>query len=100
MDGWRALAIKVFLRAMQDAAGMSLYMRGDARTKYIKGAYMTREDIMADGEAWLRDSKDCDFVLGALGYPWARYAGGDWADFALDPAFDWCLVNHRASVLV
>ena len=100
MDGWRALAIRILGRAMQDVGGKSLYMQAMVRTKWVKGTRMTREEIAADAEAWLRDSDQCDLILGSLGHPWTVYEGEDYAALAKDQDFNWTVFAHRLSSLV
>ena len=100
MDGWRALAIRILGRAMQDCGGKSLYMQQMVRPRTVRGCRMTREEVMADGEAWLRESEQCDLVLDALGYPWVAHDGDEYADIARDPDFDWLKFVYALSGLM
>ena len=99
MDGWRALAIIILGRAMRDCGGKGLYMQSARRTAWVKGCRMTREAIMAEAEAWLRESDQCDLILGSLGYPWTAYEGEEYAAIAKDPDFNWTLFAYALSGL-
>ena len=99
MDGWRALAIIILGRAMRDCGGKGLYMQSARRTAWVKGCRMTREAIMAEAEAWQRESDQCDLILGSLGYPWGAHDGDEYADIARDPDFDWAKFVYALSGL-
>ena len=99
MDGYRALAIRVVGRAMQDVGGKGLYM-GDCKSKWVKGTRMWPDDIAHDAEVWLTESKQCETILSCLGYPWSKMKAGVLAEAAKRPDFNWRSFSHQLSNLM